>query len=103
MKKLIIAALVGATVWTTASFAGTETYKIDPVHSSVGFKIRHFFSKVPGQFKEFEGTIVMNKEDVAKSVAEATIKTASIDTKNEKRDGHLKSADFFDVEKYPTI
>lgn len=102
MKRSIVF-LVGVALFATVSFAEVETYKIDPVHSSVGFKIRHFFSKVPGTFNDFEGTIVINKADVSKSTAEATIKTASIDTKNEKRDKHLKSADFFDVEKYPTI
>jgi polyisoprenoid-binding protein YceI len=88
--------------WISAQ-ADAQTYKIDPVHSSVSFKIRHFFSKVPGQFKEFEGTIAMDTSDLSKSKAEATIKTASIDTGNTKRDDHLRSADFFDAAKYPTI
>jgi polyisoprenoid-binding protein YceI len=103
MRKLFVAALVVTTVCTTASFAAVETYKIDPVHSSVGFKIRHFFSKVPGQFTDFDGTITMDSSDISKSKAEATIKTASVNTKNDKRDGHLKSPDFFDAEKNPTI
>lgn len=83
--------------------AATETYKIDPVHSSVGFNIRHFVSKVPGKFDKFEGSISVDRADLTKSSAEATIDIASINTGNQKRDDHLRSGDFFDAAKFPTM
>lgn len=104
MNRIIVSAFLAVlSIAYTACAQNTETYKIDPVHSSVGFKIRHFFSKVAGRFSEFEGTIAVNNEDLTSSSVEATIQAASIDTNNEKRDNHLRSADFFDTEKYPTI
>jgi polyisoprenoid-binding protein YceI len=79
------------------------TYSIDTVHSSVEFKVRHLVSKVSGSFTEFDGTITADFANLDASGVELVIKTASIDTKNEKRDGHLRSPDFFDVEQYPEI
>jgi polyisoprenoid-binding protein YceI len=81
--------------------AAPETYAIDTVHSSIAFSIRHFTSKVPGRFNKFEGTIVVDPKDLATTQIEVTIDVASIDTAIADRDGHLKSADFFDVEKHP--
>jgi polyisoprenoid-binding protein YceI len=79
------------------------TWTIDPVHSEVGFMVRHLMvSKVRGKFKTFEGTIV-TAEDPLQSTLTAEIDLASIDTGNEQRDGHIKSADFFDIEKYPKM
>ncbi|MCI0567143.1 MAG: YceI family protein [Acidobacteria bacterium] len=83
--------------------ADTETYKIDPSHSNVGFSIRHFFSKVPGKFKTYEGTITLDPKDLSKTLVEVTIDTASIDTGNGDRDSHLQSPDFFDAAKFPKI
>jgi polyisoprenoid-binding protein YceI len=81
-----------------------DAYKIDPVHSSIAFKVKHMMvSDVRGTFDMFEGTINLDPKNVESSTVEVTIDATSISTKNEKRDGHLKSADFFDVEKYPTI
>ena len=80
-----------------------DTYKIDPVHSSINFKVRHFFSYVNGSFKKFEGTIHVDPDHPEKSSVTATIDTASIDTRNDKRDEDLRSEHFFDVAKYPTI
>jgi polyisoprenoid-binding protein YceI len=81
-----------------------DAYKIDPVHSSIAFKVKHMMvSDVRGTFDMFEGTINLDPKNVENSTVEVTIDATSISTKNEKRDGHLKSADFFDVEKYPTI
>ena len=85
------------------AFADTEAYKIDPSHSNVGFSIRHFFSKVPGKFKTYEGTITLDPKDLTKTVVEVTIDTASIDTGNGDRDSHLQSSDFFDAAKFPKI
>lgn len=79
------------------------TYEIDPSHSSVEFVVRHMgLAKVRGRFADFEGRIEV-AEDVARSTAQATIRTASVDTRDESRDGHLRSADFFDVETYPEM
>ncbi len=97
-----IAVLI-ATAFPVVVSAAPEVYEIDPVHSTVSFKVRHFFTEVPGRFKDFSGTITVDLEDLEQSSAEATINAASIDTANEKRDKHLRSADFFDVEKYPEI
>lgn len=83
--------------------AAVETYKIDPVHSSVGFTIRHFFSNVPGVFTRFSGTIVVDRDNLENSTVEATIEVPSIDTRVEQRDTHLKSADFFDAASFPII
>ena len=86
-----------------ARATAAETYVIDPVHSSVGFNIRHFVSKVPGRFAKFSGTITVDRANPAQSSAEATIDIASVDTGNQKRDDHLRTADFFDAAKYPTM
>ncbi|MEO7167540.1 MAG: YceI family protein [Spartobacteria bacterium] len=101
MKKhlLVIAALCGVALTAHAE----DTYKIDAVHSSIGFKVRHFFSFVNGSFKKFEGTIKVDPDHPEKSSVTATIDVASIDTQNEKRDADLRGTDFFDVAKYPTI
>ena len=88
---------------TVLAQAAVETYKIDPVHSSVGFSIRHFFSNVPGAFTKFGGTIVVDRDHLENSTVEATIQVPSIDTRSNQRDTHLRSKDFFAVEKFPTI
>lgn len=81
-----------------------QTFAIDPSHSRMGFTVRHMgFSKVRGRFEQFEGVIQMEPGDLTTLEADATVQTASIMTNEEKRDAHLRSADFFDVEKYPTI
>lgn len=80
-----------------------DTYKIDPVHSEVSFKIRHLLAKTSGRFTKFSGTIKVDTADISKSSVEVTIEVASINTDNADREKHLKSPDFFDVEKYPTI
>ena len=82
--------------------AASETYVIDPVHSSVGFTIRHFVSKVPGSFSKLSGTITVDRENLEKSSVDAVIDINSVNTANEKRDTHLKSPDFFDAAKYAT-
>ena len=80
-----------------------DTYKIDPVHSEISFKIRHLLAKTSGRFTKFGGTIKVDTADVSKSSVEVSIEAASINTDMEARDKHLKSPDFFDVEKFPTI
>ncbi|MFQ6114400.1 MAG: YceI family protein [bacterium] len=87
------------------SFAfGADKYQFDMAHTSIGFSIRHMLlSNVKGSFKEFTGTILFDEKDITKSSVNITIKTASLDTDNQERDGHLKSAEFFDVEEHPEI
>jgi polyisoprenoid-binding protein YceI len=81
----------------------TGTWTVDPVHSSVEFRVKHMMiSTVRGRFRDFEGTIEA-APDYHDSSVRGTVDAASIDTNDERRDGHLRSADFFDVETYPTI
>lgn len=100
--------LAGITLLSTLAVASVAqaaptTWTIDPVHSQVSFSIRHFFSKVPGNFTKFSGSIVYDPEKPEASSVKVEIDATSINTENEKRDGHLKSEDFFFVEKYPTL
>jgi len=83
------------TTATTGLVAGTWT--IDPSHSEVGFTVRHLMTKVRGLFESFEGTVTTG-DTLADTRAEATIDLNSVDTRDAQRDGHLRSADFFDVE-----
>ena len=82
---------------------GADTYKIDAVHSEVGFKVRHFVSRTSGRFTKFTGTIQVDEKNIQNSSVLVSIDVASINTDNANRDTHLKSADFFDAEKFPTI
>ena len=85
-----------------AAAAAPITWKVDPVHSDFQFKIRHLVSKVTGTVKEWSGTIVVDPSALNGGSVEFTANMATIDTRNERRDGHLKSAEFFEVEKFPT-
>lgn len=88
---------------TTIPGYRTGTWTIDAVHSDVSFTVRHMMvSKVRGHFTKFEGTIVTAEEPTQSSVT-ATIDLSSIDTRNQQRDDHIRSADFFEVETYPTM
>jgi polyisoprenoid-binding protein YceI len=79
------------------------TWSIDPVHSEVGFAARHMMvSKVRGRFRTFSGQLVTGEDPLDSSVT-AEIDMSSIDTGNEQRDGHIRSADFFEVENHPTM
>ncbi len=100
---MLAAASLGTLLLVSQASAAVETYKIDPAHSQVGFAVRHFFSKVPGKFNTYEGTISVDPQDLSKSVVEVSIDTASIDTGNKDRDSHLQSPDFFDAQKFPKM
>jgi polyisoprenoid-binding protein YceI len=90
-----------AVAQTTSS---TTTWNIDPVHSIAEFKVKHMMiSYVKGHFSKVSGSLVMDESDLAKSRIEASIDAASIETRDAQRDAHLRSADFFDVEKFPTL
>ena len=80
------------------------TWTIDPAHTEVGFSVKHLMiSTVRGRFADVRGTIQLDGNDLTRASVDAAIATASIDTRQEQRDAHLRSADFFEVEKYPTI
>ena len=80
------------------------TWNIDAAHTDVGFSVKHLMiSTVRGRFGDVRGTITLNGADLTRASVEAEIATASIDTRTEQRDAHLRSADFFEVEKYPAI
>lgn len=82
----------------------TGTYTIDPAHSRIGFVARHaMVTKVRGGFNDFQGTLQLDGDNPERSSAQVTIQAASIDTRNEDRDQHLRSNDFFDMERYPEI
>jgi polyisoprenoid-binding protein YceI len=81
-----------------------STWNIDPVHSVAEFKVKHMMiSNVKGQFTRVKGVLSLDETDLTKSRVEASIDAASINTRDDQRDAHLKSADFFDVEKFPTL
>lgn len=105
LKRSIALAWIAAiaVLGATLAFADTTTWKFDPPHSEALFSIRHIFTKVEGRFNDMEGTVQLDEKDLTKSSVDVTIKTASIFTNNEKRDNHLRSADFFDAEKNPTL
>lgn len=80
------------------------TWQIDTAHSSASFSIKHMMiAKVHGGFEKLSGTLQLDSSDITKSSVQASIEAASINTREPQRDAHLKSADFFDVEKFPTL
>jgi polyisoprenoid-binding protein YceI len=82
----------------------TTTWNIDPVHSVAEFKVKHMMiSNVKGQFPKVTGALTLDESNLANSHVEASIEAASIETRDAQRDAHLKSADFLDVEKFPTL
>ena len=83
--------------------ADVETFTFDKGHTLVGFRIRHFVSKVEGRFNKFDGTIWIDRQNPSASKVELTIQADSVDTNNENRDKDLKSENFFDIAKYPAI
>src|SRR3569832_367234 len=100
MKKIILLAAVA--LMNTAVFA--QTWKVNKAHSHFTFTITHLaVSDVDGTFKDFDATITASKPDFSDAKVEFVAQTASVNTGVDQRDGHLKSADFFDVAKYPTV
>lgn len=100
MRTLILAAAVAL----VAAPASAQTWKIDTSHSTAGFTVKHMMvTNVRGSFGKVEGTIVYDGKNIAGIKADATIDATTITTNNEKRDAHLKSPDFFDVNAFPTI
>ena len=102
-RSFLTLAAAFAILTSAAAFAAPVTYNVDQVHSSVNFEIRHLFSKVRGKFSEFSGSINYDAAKVTDSTVNFTVKTDSVNTDNPKRDGHLKSPDFFDTAKFQTL
>lgn len=101
MKKLILSFLFA--VISTFSFAQT-TWSVDPMHSSFNFNIKHMgISFVQGRFDKFNGSVTTTAEDLTNAKFSFSVETSSINTGVEMRDNHLKSADFFEAEKFPTM
>ena len=104
MKKRFASVSLLVLALLTPLAAPAATYEIDPAHTSVQFSVRHMMiSNVRGEFTKLSGKVVGDPAKPAATTVEATIDAASIDTRNEKRDEHLKSPDFLDVAKFPTI
>ncbi|MBD0286505.1 MAG: YceI family protein, partial [Flavisolibacter sp.] len=101
MKKITF--ILSLLVLSLGVWAQT-TWKADPFHSRLGFTVTHLgIADVPGHFSDYDVTITASKDDFSDAVVELTAQTASINTRVDPRDKHLKSTDFFDVEKYPTM
>jgi len=102
--KAIIAAITAFIALALPLAASAAAWHIDPEHSNVGFKVRHLMvSNVRGSFEKESGVVELDDQDITRSKVAVTIDTRSINTNVQKRDEHLRSADFFDVAKYPTI
>jgi len=97
--------ITGDRPMTGTAIAGNRTtWTIDPAHSTIEFVAKHMMiTTVKGRFAEFEGTIVADEEHLADSSVDVTMQAASLDTRSEQRDAHLRSPDFLDVETYPTV
>ncbi len=94
---------LSAAVLLLAGPALAETYTIDPEHSSVAFSIRHLVGRTSGRFNEFAGVVKYDPAHPEKTSVKATIQVTSVDTGNEKRDAHLRNADFLNAEEMPTM
>ncbi|MCC7497154.1 MAG: YceI family protein [Bryobacterales bacterium] len=89
---------------STPASVTTTTWNLDPAHSAAEFKVRHMMiSNVKGRFTSLSGVLTLDETDVTNSRIEASIETKTVDTREPDRDAHLRSADFFEVEKYPTM
>ncbi len=102
MQKKQLAVILAGLALAAPAFAA-DTYTFDKSHSSVGFQVRHIFTNVSGRFTDYSGTIQVDRAKPENSSVEFTIQATSIDTSEPKRDGHLRTADFFDVANHPTI
>ncbi len=101
VRKLLIAALA---TFVLSHVALAAEFKVDTAHTNVGFRVSHLVvSKTTGSFNDFDATFTYDAENMGAFSLEATIQVASIDTNNDRRDNHLRSADFFDVESHPTM
>jgi len=95
--------ILGSLTLAVPVLAEPVKYNLDTEHTAITFKVRHFFSKVPGRFAKFSGTLMLDEENMVNSSVRVEIDAGSIDTNEEARDRHLRSDAFFDVENHPTI
>jgi polyisoprenoid-binding protein YceI len=103
-NRFFMALALATATLTGPAFAQTSTWAIDSAHSSINFEVRHMgVSNVHGSLGEVSGTVLYDEKNVTKSTVEASASTTTVSTGVEKRDTHLKSADFFDVTKYPKL
>lgn len=103
MKTLLKSALAIAAL-SVPSFAMAATYEIDPAHTTAQFSVKHMMvTNVRGEFGKVTGALELDEKDITKSTVNVSIDTTTIDTRQPQRDAHLKSKDFFEVEKYPAI
>jgi len=99
MRRILMAAILAS-----AASAFASDWQVDASHSTIGFSVKHMMvTNVHGAFGKVTGSVKLDDKDITKSVVEATIDASSIDTRDEKRDGHLKSPDFFDVAKFASV
>ena len=104
MRNKIFAATFLALLLVALPALAADTYNIDKAHTTVGFTAQHLvISSVDGRFKDFDGTITLDSNDITKSSVKITIKTASVDTDNAQRDNDLRNSEFLDVAKYPEM
>ena len=114
IRVVLVSLLAGATVAGLAAFSpadpqatntqATETYKVDPVHTTAIFRVKHLgVTYFYGRFNETTGTFTLNTEDPSQMLFEVQIKTESVDTNSANRNNHLKSPDFFNAKEFPTI
>lgn len=100
LSKIIV---LGLLLSFTTKDAEAPTWNIDNNHTSISFEATHFFTPVAGSFKDFDGNLNFDPENLESSSADFTVQIASVETDNEKRNGHLQSEDFFDAKKYPEM
>lgn len=98
-----LAAALALLASASVALAAPTTWTVDPEHTEIGFEVRHFFTKVHGRFREFDGTIVFDPADPAATRVEASVQAASVDTGNRNRDADLRSDHFFDVVNHPLL
>ena len=104
MRQKVQALIMFVALLTSSVVFAADTYTIDPNHTSFSFTVKHMMiSNVPGEFDKFDGQVIYSPTDLSNSKANITIDVASINTRIDKRDAHLKSPDFFDAAQFPTI
>jgi polyisoprenoid-binding protein YceI len=102
-RRLFSGAVLTLSTLTIAAGPDAMAWNVDKPHTGVGFEVKHFFTPVQGQFDEFDVELAFDRENPANSTVRVSIPVASVNTANEKRDGHLLSEDFFEAETYPYI
>jgi len=103
MRSVSLVSVLVLGFFVSASAAQATTWKVDQSHTTIGFSVSHLFTSVQGRFDRFEGTVDFDPSKPEATSVRGTAEAASINTNNSKRDKHLRSGDFFDVEKFPTL